>query len=47
LPKIDITAHPTPKITADSQNTGVIHEDGSQKSPTFDHHVDNLMSAAI
>lgn len=31
----------------DSQNPGVFNADGSRKPPTFDHHVDDLMTAEI
>jgi hypothetical protein len=31
----------------DSKNPGVFHPDGSRLPPTYDHHVDDLMSADI
>jgi hypothetical protein len=46
LPKLQFQPHPTDssvftQATPDSLNQGVFNPDGSRRSPTFDHHVDD------
>ncbi|CAJ1954270.1 unnamed protein product [Cylindrotheca closterium] len=54
LPKLSLAPLPTPSDIAaftpaepDSKNQGVLKADGSRKSPTFDHHVDNCLYADV
>ena len=54
LPQLNTADPPTPaeiqnftRAEADELNTGVLNEDGSQKPPQYNHHVDDNMYAAI
>jgi hypothetical protein len=52
LPAIEIASLPSmvmiatfTRATVDSFNSGVLHADGRRKAPTFDHLIDDLLSA--